>query len=150
LLSTGKAGPAIVADGEHTWPGSREVMGWRVADDGLAAIFSRDIPRLVASRLRSVADDFLARHALAIGDIDRFVCHPGGIKVVGALEICFGLGHGALRDERAVLRDYGNMSAASVIFVLDRALADPRPWRRALLTALGPGFTAGFLVLDQR
>jgi alkylresorcinol/alkylpyrone synthase len=154
LLSTNGNGPAIVASGEHTWPGSLEVMGWDVADTGLSAVFSRDIPQLVTTQLREVASDFLARHQLALGDIERFVCHPGGAKVVAALERAFGLGQGALVEAWGVLRDYGNMSAATVIFVLERVLSEAAAagerWERALMTALGPGFTAGFLVLDNR
>ena len=150
LLSTEAEGPAIVAIGEHTWPGTLGVMGWEVADDGLSAIFSRDIPQLVTTRFRAVLDGFLAGHGLAIGDIDRFVCHPGGTKVIAALEGAFGLCEGALALARAVLRDHGNMSAVTVMFVLERMLAEARPWRRALMNALGPGFTAGFLVLDNR
>jgi alkylresorcinol/alkylpyrone synthase len=150
LLSTEGPGPAIVAAGEHTWPGSLDVMGWDVADDGLSAVFSRDIPQLVASRLREVAAEFLARHGLGLNDIDRFVCHPGGAKVVAALEGAFGLGEGALVAARGVLRDYGNMSAVTVMFVLERMFGEARHWDRALMNALGPGFTAGFLVLDNR
>ena len=150
LLSTEADGPAIVAMGEHTWPGTLGVMGWEVADDGLSAIFSRDIPQLVATRFRASLDGFLGRHDLALGDIDRFVCHPGGTKVIAALEAAFGLEEGALALARGVLRDHGNMSAATVMFVLARMLAEGRPWRRALMNALGPGFTAGFLVLDNR
>jgi len=150
LLSTEGAGPAVIAAGEHTWPHSLEVMGWEVADDGLSAVFSRDIPQLVATRFRQVAAEFLARHDLAIDDIDRFVCHPGGAKVIAALEAAFGLGPGTLAEARSVLRDYGNMSAATVMFVLDRMLGEARQWDRALINALGPGFTAGFLVLDNR
>ena len=154
LLSTEAEGPALVAAGEHTWPGSLDVMGWDIADDGLSAIFSREIPELDATQLHDVASDFLARHGLALGDIDRFVCHPGGAKVVTALEHAFGLGQGTLIDAWGVLRDYGNMSATTVLFVLDRMLAATRAtgerWERALMNALGPGFTAGFLVLDNR
>src|SRR5271166_805481 len=154
LLSTDGEGPAMVAAGEHTWPGSLDVMGWEVADDGLKAIFSRDIPNLVTTRLRDAASEFLARHGLAIDDIDRFVCHPGGTKVIAALEHAFGLGQGALVEARGELRDYGNMSASTVMFVLERILSKARAtesrWARALLNALGPGFTAGFLVLDNR
>ncbi|MGB9650085.1 MAG: type III polyketide synthase, partial [Stellaceae bacterium] len=120
LLSTEGEGPALVAAGEHTWPGSLDVMGWEVADDGLKAIFSRDIPKLVTAQLQDAASDFLARHGLAIDNIDRFVCHPGGAKVIAALEHAFGLGQGALVEARTVLRDYGNMSATTVIFVLER------------------------------
>ena len=154
LLSTDGQGPAMVASGEHTWPGSLDVMGWEVADEGLKAIFSRDIPNLVTAQLRDVASEFLARHGLGIDDIECFVCHPGGAKVITALEHAFGLPEGALVEARAVLRDYGNMSAATVIFVLERILAKAQatgqPWERALMTALGPGFTAGFLLIDNR
>ena len=86
LLSTEGEGPALTAAGEHTWPGSLDVMGWEVADDGLRAIFSRDIPKLVTTQLQSAASEFLARHGLAIDEIDRFVCHPGGAKVIAAIE----------------------------------------------------------------
>ena len=154
LLSTDGEGPAIVASSEHTWPGSLDVMGWEVADEGLKAIFSRDIPNLVTAQLRDVASEFLARHSLGIDDIECFVCHPGGAKVITALEHAFGLPEGALVEARAVLRDYGNMSAATVIFVLERILAKAQatgqPWERALMTALGPGFTAGFLLIDNQ
>jgi alkylresorcinol/alkylpyrone synthase len=154
LLSTDGAGPAVAASGEHTWPGSLDVMGWEVAEDGLKAIFSRDIPNLVTTRLGDVVSAFLTRNRLAIGDIDRFVCHPGGAKVIAALEHVFGLADGALADARAVLRDYGNMSATTIMFVLDRMLRQARAtgagWEIALMNALGPGFTTGFLVLDNR
>jgi alkylresorcinol/alkylpyrone synthase len=151
LLRCGGDGPAIVAAGEHTWPNSLEVMGWDVVDDGLKPIFSRDIPRLVAAELRSVAREFLDRHGLKLADIDRFVCHPGGPKVIEACEEAFILPPGTLDAERAVLRDYGNMSAASVLFVLAlaQAHADNESWEQALMTALGPGFTAGFVLLSN-
>jgi alkylresorcinol/alkylpyrone synthase len=150
LLRCGGAGPAVIANCEHTWPQTLDIMGWEVAEDGLKPVFSRDIPRLVAGKLGSVARDFLGRRGLTMGDIDRFVCHPGGPKVIDALEHAFGLASGVLSDAREVLRDYGNMSAASVLFVLERALegALAPQWDRALVTALGPGFTAGFAVLS--
>ena len=151
LLRCGGDGPVIVAAGEHTWPDSLDVMGWDVVEDGLKPVFSRDIPRLVAAELGPVAADFLARQNLAPADIGRFACHPGGPKVITACEEAFGLAPGALDHERTVLRDYGNMSAASVLFVLDRVLASTgkEPWRHALMTALGPGFTAGFVLLQN-
>ncbi len=151
---SGGEGPAVVAAGEHTWPQSLDIMGWDVAEDGLKAIFSRDIPRLINAELDPVARDFLGRHGLEVADIDRFVCHPGGPKVLDAFEQVFALPPQALADARGVLRDYGNMSAASVLFVLDRMLAqakaDGEVWERALMTALGPGFTAGFALLSNR
>ena len=153
VLRSGGEGPALVAAGEHTWPGSLDTMGWDVVDDGLQPIFSRDIPRLVAAELGTAARAFLARHGMTLADIDRFVCHPGGPKVIDACESALELAPGALADARRVLRDYGNMSAASILFVLDEMLrgsAAANGWRRALLTAFGPGFSAGFALLENR
>lgn len=147
LLSTRGDGPAIVAGGEHRWPGSLDVMGWNIEDDGLGIRFSRDIPSLVETELRPVVDEWLARQGLARSRIDRFLCHPGGAKVVLALEDALGLPEGALAVERQVMKDHGNMSAASLMFVLERAMASALP-RRSLALALGPGFTASFLLLE--
>ncbi|MDB5482101.1 MAG: hypothetical protein JWO83_3154 [Caulobacteraceae bacterium] len=139
--------PRLGPWGEHTWPDSLDVMGWDVADDGLKVVFSRDIPTLVRDDVRPIVDDFLARHDMTLGDIDEFVCHPGGAKVIDALEDCFELQRGDLVHARQTLRDHGNMSAATVLFVLRAALDAQRGGRR-LLTTLGPGFTAAMMVID--
>ncbi len=140
-------GPGLAAWGEHTWPDSLEIMGWGVQDDGLTVVFSRHIPKLVRQRMGAATNDFLARRGLALKDIDSFVCHPGGAKVIDALEELYDLAPGAMAHCRGVLRDYGNMSSPTVLFVLERALADGAAGRH-LLTALGPGFTAAFLVME--
>ncbi len=152
LISTGGSGPAICGGGEYTWPDSLDVMGWDVTGDGLKAIFSRDIPDLVSTQLREVAEAFLRERGLTLRDVDRFVCHPGGAKVIDALEHAYELAPGTLAESREVLREYGNMSAATVMFVLERFLESsaPAPWRRALVSGMGPGFTAGFTLLEAR
>jgi alkylresorcinol/alkylpyrone synthase len=83
---------------------------------------------------------------LAASDIDRFICHPGGAKVITALERALSLDQGTLDHERDVIADYGNMSGPTVLFVLERARAAGLP-PRSLLTALGPGFTASCVAL---
>jgi alkylresorcinol/alkylpyrone synthase len=118
-----------------------------VTEDGLKAIFSRDIPELVRRDLRDATKAFLAGQGTSLDAIQHFICHPGGAKVITALEEAFGLNEGALALARDVLRDYGNMSAATVLFVLDRALRRGTTGRM-LMTALGPGFTAGFQLID--
>ncbi|SLN55115.1 Alpha-pyrone synthesis polyketide synthase-like Pks11 [Oceanibacterium hippocampi] len=143
----GFEGPAITATAEHTWPDTLDIMGWNVRDDGLEVQFSRDIPTLVRRDMAGILADFLRRHELAPGDIDTFVPHPGGAKVLDALEEICGLPPGGLVEARAVLRQYGNMSAATVLFVLERSLGDRR--RRRLLSSLGPGFSAAFLLLEE-
>jgi len=142
-------GPAIRGWGEHTWPSSLDIMGWDLRDDGLAVVFSRDIPHLVRTRMRAATDDFLAREGLSATDIGGYICHPGGIKVVEALEELYGLPPGGLEHSRSVLRRFGNMSAATVMFVLADTLAERRE-TLYLMQALGPGFSAGFLLLDTR
>ena len=149
LLSTeGQAQGEIEHAGEHTWPGTIDVMGWRMDPQGFGAIFSRSIPELAAMQLRPAADAFLARHGLSLADVDAFSFHPGGAKVIMALEQAFSLEQGQLQDERAILADYGNMSAPTVLFVLERALAEPFTGRR-FISALGPGFTATFMTMLQ-
>jgi alkylresorcinol/alkylpyrone synthase len=151
VLAAGGEGPRVAGGGEYTWPQSLDVMGWEVAGDGLKAIFSRDIPELVATQLHDVTTGFLAERGLSLGDIDRFICHPGGAKVIDALEVAYELEPGTLSDAREILREYGNMSAATVLFVLERSLYSngSAPWKRALVSALGPGFTAGFALLER-
>ena len=122
--------------------------------------FSRATSRSSSpTELRAVADEFLARHGLALDDIDRFVCHPGGTKVVTALEQAFGLRQGALAGARRVLRDYGNMSAATVLFVLEQMLAEapqlePRVDERRSAPGSPPGLccstTGDAALLDAR
>jgi alkylresorcinol/alkylpyrone synthase len=145
----GGRGPVLSQWGEYTWPDSLDVMGWRVEEDGLGVLFSRDIPTLVRNDLRPRIDAFLARHGLAAGDIDGWLFHPGGMKVLDALEDGLQMERGALRQARGVLRDFGNMSAATVLFVMEKALQEGMTGR-LFAGALGPGFTAGFLLLENR
>jgi alkylresorcinol/alkylpyrone synthase len=147
IVSSRGDGPRLGASGQHTWPQTLDIMGWDVESDGFRAIMSRDIPSFVGREMRPVTVDFLARNGLGLGDIDSFVCHPGGTKVLIALEEAFGLAEGTLRHGKTVLRDYGNMSSATVFFVLQRMLAEAARGR-LLMTAMGPGFTAGFQLLD--
>ena len=122
-------------------------MGWKVEEDGLGVVFSRDIPNLVRRELRPVTDRFLQDHQLSLSDLDGVLCHPGGDKVLSALEASLDLEPDALRHARTVLRDRGNMSAVTVLAVLKRAM-DVGDTGRHLMTALGPGFTAGMALLD--
>ena len=156
VLTTDGPGPAVTAWGEHTWPHSLDVMGWHVTQNGLEVRLSRGVPDVARHRVRRVTDEFLASIGLELADVDDFICHPGGSKVLEALEDAFGLPSGGLSASREILRDYGNMSAATVLFILKRALvtsaADDRRRagaRRYLMTGLGPGFSIGYLVLES-
>jgi alkylresorcinol/alkylpyrone synthase len=144
ILSTKGDGPAVGPGGEFTWPNSLDIMGWEVEEDGLKARFAQSIPSLVASDFKAILRNYLVANDMRLADFDGFACHPGGAKVLDALEDAFGIARGALTESRGVLRDYGNMSAVTALFVLERM-----EWRtrRTLMTALGPGFSAVMLAI---
>jgi alkylresorcinol/alkylpyrone synthase len=147
VISCKGIGPAIVDWSEHTWPNSLDIMGWDVTDDGLRAIFSQSIPTIVRNGLCEVVDKFLLSQKLEKDDIAEFLFHPGGAKVLDAIEAALSLPYGHLNHSRDILRGYGNMSAATVMFVLEAALRSPQPGNY-LLSALGPGFTNGLVLLQ--
>lgn len=148
VLQSGAGGLASVEmSGQHTWPGTLDIMGWNVDDTGLGVIFDRAIPPFVEENIAGTVAGILARSGLVAADVDRFVCHPGGAKVITALERALSLDQGTLDHERRVLADYGNMSAPTALFVLKRVVDAGLP-PRTLLTALGPGFTASCVSLQ--
>jgi alkylresorcinol/alkylpyrone synthase len=147
VLRAGDAGIAEVESaGEHTWPDTLDIMGWNVDPSGFGVVFDRAIPPFAESEIRPALEAILGRAGLSLHDVDRFVCHPGGVKVISALERGLRLEQGSLDLERDVLAECGNMSAPTVLFVLERALAQGLP-RRSGVTAMGPGFTASCVTL---
>ncbi|CAN5812795.1 type III polyketide synthase [soil metagenome] len=147
VLRAGEAGFAEIAGcAERTWPDTLDIMGWKVDPTGFGVIFDRAIPPFAQANLRPAMDEMLAEQDLSVDEVDRFICHPGGTKVVEALESCLDLGQGALDHERAVLADHGNMSAPTVLHVLDRARKTGLP-KLSVVTSLGPGFTASTVTL---
>lgn len=133
--------------GQHTWPDTLNIMGWDVDSTGLGVIFDRAIPPFAEEHLGSAVDAILQRAGIPQTAVDRFICHPGGAKVITALERALQIGQGALDHERAILADYGNMSAPTVLFVLERAIESGLS-PRSILTALGPGFTVSCVSLQ--
>lgn len=149
VLRCGDGGFAHV-DGtaEHTWPDTLDIMGWRVEQDGLGVIFARAIPPFAREHLRPAMDLMLATNGKRVEDIDRFICHPGGMKVIDAMEASLSMDQGTLDHERGVLADHGNMSAPTVLHVLNRARHAGLP-KRSVVTALGPGFTVSTVTLSS-
>ncbi len=143
VLTTARPGDRhIVGVGcQYTWPNTLRIMGWDVSRDGLEVVFDRDIPPFVRRQISPVVQGFLEQLSLTRESIHRFGFHPGGTKVLEALEASLDIAAGSLDTERDVLHDHGNMSAPTVLFVLQRLLADATPGIR-LMSALGPGFTA--------
>jgi len=152
------AAAAVVTSGEHSlarivgsaeklWPDTQRIMGWDVEDPGLAVVFDRAIPPFIEAELAQAVDEMCVKLGISRADISRFCCHPGGVKVIDAIETALELNQGELNLEREVLRDYGNMSAPTVLFVLERLIEQGLP-ERVMMTAFGPGFTCAGLLLE--
>src|SRR5690349_2590545 len=142
ILRAGDGGSTRVeATAEKLWPDTLDVMGWKIDPEGFGVIFQRTIPDFVRENMGPAVAEILSRMELPRDRVDRFVCHPGGSKVIIALEHALALDQGTLDHERDVIADYGNMSGPTVLFVLERLRAQGLP-KRSLLTSLGPGFTA--------
>ncbi len=140
----GSAQHAEIIDTQSTiWPDTLNIMGWSVMNHGLEVVFSTRIPGMVRTTMHDTVTSFLALHNLTIDDIEHWILHPGGAKVVQAYESALAIDAERLAHTQEVLRCYGNMSSATVFFVLERFLAEqkPQPGEYGLLAVLGPGFS---------
>jgi alkylresorcinol/alkylpyrone synthase len=119
-------------------------MGWDLVETGLKVRFARSVPQIVRTRTRATVEEACKKHGLAPEDLRHLVVHPGGAKVLEAYEEALRLKPGSLDLPREVLREYGNMSSVSVLFVLERFLESypPGSGEYGIISALGPGFSA--------
>lgn len=125
-----------------------DVMGWDVTDDGLKVVFSKDIPNIVENNLKPDIEEFLCEHDLKINDIKNFITHPGGIKVINAYIKSLEIYEEKLSNTKCILSKYGNMSSATVLYVLDRFFKTGFQTGYGLMTSLGPGFSSEMVLLD--
>ena len=130
-------GPKLSAFATHIWPHTLDMMGWEIGDTGFDLVLARDIPLFVDSHFAPVCDSFLAKQGLTKAEMAEPACHPGGGRVVDALAEYLGNDLGATRS---VLRQNGNMSSPTALFVLEELLAAGPMTKPTLMTALGPGF----------
>ena len=143
-------GPRVVATRSVFYPGTERVMGWDVVDSGFKVVLSPGVPQLVREKLRSDVDSFLGGHGLRRSDIAHFVCHTGGPRVLEAFEEALEVPRSAMQRSWDSLQRAGNLSSASVLFVLADLLAsgETRPGDRGLLLAMGPGFCSELVLLE--
>ena len=137
-------GPQLSTFASHVWADTLDMMGWDIGDTGFDLVLARDIPVFVNSHFAPVCDAFIVAQGLNKFDIAEPACHPGGGRVVDALAEYFG---DNLETTRRVLRQYGNMSSPTVLFVLESLLAKGPLGKPTLMTALGPGFVAAMGLL---
>lgn len=143
-------GPRVLATRSVFYPDSERVMGWDITERGFGIVLSADVPEVARKFLRDDVDRFLADNGLARGDIGSWVCHPGGPKVLEAMEQSLELPEGALDVTWRSLREVGNLSSTSVLLVLQDTLDHhrPPPGTRGLLLAMGPGFCSELVLLE--
>ncbi|TDI47273.1 MAG: type III polyketide synthase [Acidobacteria bacterium] len=143
-------GPRILATRSVFYPDSEDVMGWKVSEKGFGIILSADVPNVVRRHLRADVDAFLSEQNLTRDDIRTWVCHPGGPKVLQAMQESLDLPADALAITWDSLSRVGNLSSASVLVVLEEVLREhsPPPGSHGLLLAMGPGFCSELLLLQ--
>jgi alkylresorcinol/alkylpyrone synthase len=143
--------PKLLSTQTSTMPNSLNVMGWRFNEHGFNVILSQNVPDIVESFLKEELLKFLKNNNLEIEHVRHFITHPGGAKVLEAYKFAFGLSDEHLRIAYQVLSEYGNMSAVTVLFILERFMENLKTTQAnalGLLAALGPGFSAEMLLLE--
>ena len=121
-------------------PDSRELMAWNIRDVGFDMVLSGKVPRAIHDALRMSAHEIVG--AAPVSSIDLWAVHPGGHSILDAVERAFALPPAALAPSREVLRRYGNMSSATVMFVLNAMMRSAAPGARGCAMAFGPGLIA--------
>lgn len=145
----GDPGYPIVGTQSTFYPDSLGVMGWNVVSRGLQVVFDQRIPDIVDANAARELDGLLTRHGLTRGDVREWIYHPGGPKVLQAYANAYGIDLDGLHWSREVIREHGNMSSVTVLYVLARYLAAHPPGRDgyAVISALGPGFSSESLLM---
>src|SRR5712692_7252387 len=144
------AGPQILDADTYTFPQSLDAMGFDLCDSGFHIVLSKDVPQLIREKVRGLVESFLASQGLRREDISAFILHPGGQKLLSFMEAELDLTHTDTEFSWDVLRRFGNLSSASVLFILQEWLSkrEMPPGSYGLLMAFGPGFTAEMILLQ--
>lgn len=143
------AGPRILASRSIFYPGSERVMGWDISESGFRVVLSADVPRIVLDHVRRDVDAFLGERGLRRGDIAAWISHPGGPKVLQAMQQALELPEQALAPSWRTLREAGNLSSTSVLLVLKETMESvrPAPGSHGLVLAMGPGFCSELVLI---
>jgi alkylresorcinol/alkylpyrone synthase len=143
------AGPEILATRSVFYPDTEAVMGWKIGSHGFEIRLSPDVPAVARERLPEDVTRFVADCGLQPDAIQSYVCHPGGPKVLQAMQEGLGLSAEDLRHSWAALERCGNLSSASVLLILQSTMRQGPPLRgsHGLMLAMGPGFCSELLLL---
>jgi alkylresorcinol/alkylpyrone synthase len=142
-------GPRIVDSFARLFPGTEQVMGWEFANDGMRLILSKEVPHIVGTVVREAVVEFLGRHGLTPQEVPYHLVHPGGRKVLEAYQRSLEIPAESVRWSKDFLREYGNLSSASVLFILKAVMerGRPNPGDHGLMISVGPGFGVEMVLL---
>jgi len=143
-------GPRVLDTQSYLFPQSLDAMGFDLKESGFHIVLSKDVPQMIREKIKGLVTSFLSRHSLGPEKISRFILHPGGQKLLLYMEEELGLSRSDTQFSWDVLSQYGNLSSASVLFVLHECLTkkDANPGEYGLLAAFGPGFSAEMVLLQ--
>jgi alkylresorcinol/alkylpyrone synthase len=143
------SGPQVIATRSEVYPDTADVLAWRLGSDGFRIVLTADLADVVARHLGASVSTFLKEQGLTVDEIRSWVCHPGGPRVIDAVQESFGLPDSALEVSRRSLAAAGNMSSVSVLHVLQETIDTCRPpaGSAGLLIGLGPGVSAELVLL---
>lgn len=142
-------GPKILDEAMYHFYDNEHMMGFEITNSGLKMVLDIEVPETIAAHFPKFIHPFLEKNNLTINDIDHLIFHPGGKKIVQTVEELFSESGKNIDDTKEVLRLYGNMSSATVLYVLERFLdKKPKPGEKGLLLSFGPGFTAQRILIE--
>jgi len=146
---TPASGPEIIDTRSVFYPDTEGVMGWDISETGFRIVLSPEVPSVIAEHVREDAENLLAPHGLRLSDVDSWILHTGGPKILRSTQEALGLGEDGLAASWDCLRKMGNLSSASVLIVLEEILQNrrPAPGSWSILAAMGPGFCSEMVLL---
>jgi alkylresorcinol/alkylpyrone synthase len=146
--AAGQPGPRVVATRSEVFPGSTDALGWRLSENGFRIVLTTDLSDVVESRLGAAITQFLAAQGLTADDVGAWICHPGGPRVIDAIQRALKLPDEAVAPSREALAEAGNLSSASVLHILEKVgNAGVMPGTFGLMIGLGPGVSAELVLL---
>ncbi len=142
-------GPKILANEMYHFYDATQMMGFKLVNSGLQMILDKEVPQTIADHFPNIINPFLAKNGKTIEDIDHLIFHPGGKKIVQTVEALFGEMGKNINDTKEVLKLYGNMSSATVLYVLEQIMdKKPKKGELGLMLSFGPGFSAQRVLLE--
>jgi alkylresorcinol/alkylpyrone synthase len=145
----GDEGPEIIDEEMYHFFDATHMMGFKICNTGLQMVLDSDVPEAIASNFPAIIHPFLTKNKLEIKDVDHLIFHPGGKKIVQLVEELFSELGKNINDTKEVLRLYGNMSSATILYVLERFLNSPHNrGEKGLMLSFGPGFSAQRILLQ--